>query len=800
MPNASKPSSIFSTNSMQQKVNLDAIPAILKEYRQWVVWKYEQKEGVEKPTKPLYSPKTGWRTSHHPKDADKWGTFDECVALLHHYDGIGFVLTEDDPFCVIDLDKAKQASDSDLQNEFWDRVTGYAETSPSGVGAHIWLRGSVPQGRKRYSTEIYSSLRYITVTGFVLHDGDIPEDQDMVEDLWNRLAPPPKPTSQPAIRPSEATNALSDEETIERAMNAANGDKFRSCWYGDFNAFDYPSASEADYALINMIAFYTHDDEQVKRIFLGSPAGRRDGYRGSNPNKYKGNSETYYLNRMIATCRDKTFVPPEVDMMPIMANIQRQIGMMKRTEIVEKVATIPKEEYAPTNELFPPGLIGEIAQAIRDYAPRPVDEIALIGAIGWMAGICGRCYNIAGAGKEAVVGLNLYLLLVAKSGVGKEQMDNGCDMIYTELGKLGVNCDDFIGPMKVSSEQALLQKLSDSRTKSLLSIYGEFSEDLQKMSSVGNQNSAVDMNKLLLTMYSSSGEGKVVKSVIYADKAKNTEPLKSPAYSFIGQSTPGEMYKGINKRMIEKGLIPRFVFFDYDGPRPPLNMNTKRIDSNLTVRLADLVTQSIMLNEHDKVINLRIEADAMRVLLDFNAYCDDWINKSDVETVRSLWNRCHLNAVKLAGLVAVGCNPSQPVVTVEAAEWAVGFVKRSIRTILDKSEEGLLSGGDEISVGNNQLKVMNAVKTWFTKEFSASEKANKRYKQYREEGIVPLRYIQQRCCTMKIETLKITIESLVKGGDLMKVDNAARTRLGKKYKWANIHNIDIFTISEDYTF
>lgn len=788
------------SQELMPKVNLDAIPNVLKEYKQWVLWKYVVKKGVEKPTKPLYSPKTNLPTSHNPKDNDKWGTFDECVELLDRYDGLGFVLTEDDPFCVIDLDKAKNDYDLTLQNEFWDKFNSYSETSPGGDGAHIWLRASVAQGRKRHSTEIYSSLRYITVTGNVIYDGEIAEDQQTASELWERLSSPVEVAQKPSEQSSIAQNKLRDEEIIERGMNAANSDKFRACWYGNFHICGYASTSESDYALIDMLAFYTPDDEQVKRIFLDSPAGRREGYTGSNPDKYKGRSADYHLNRMIGKCRDKHFTPPDVDMMPIMANIQRQIDMMRRTEIIEKTQTVPKPDYVPTNGLFPPGLIGEVAQAIRDFAPRPVDEIALIGAIGWMAGICGRCYNISGAGAEAMVGLNMYLMLVAKSGVGKEQVDNGCDMIYNELEKLGVNCDDFIGPMKISSEQALIQKLSDSKTKSIFSIYGEFAEDLQRMSAATTTNSTIDMVKILLIMYSSSGKDKTFKSVIYADKSKNTDIIKSPSYSFFGQATPDEMYKGINERMIKKGLIPRFLFYDYEGGRPPRNKNTKRIDRNLTDKLAYLVTQSIMLNEHDKTITVHIDDSGLQLLDDFDEYCDEWINKTHSETVRALWNRCHLNAIKLSGLIAVGCNPSNPVVNSEHAEWAINFVKRSIRTILSKSEDGVIGGNDEISIGNNQVRVMNAVKTWFTKERNTSDKMVKRYPVYKAHGIVPLRFIQQRLSNMKIEVVKATIESLLKGGDLMRVDQATRKMLHDKYKWANVYDIELYTVSEDYRF
>jgi primase-polymerase (primpol)-like protein len=40
----------------------------------------------------------------------------------------------------------------------------YTEISPSGTGFHIWIRGHIPVAIKRETFEIYSTLRYMTIT------------------------------------------------------------------------------------------------------------------------------------------------------------------------------------------------------------------------------------------------------------------------------------------------------------------------------------------------------------------------------------------------------------------------------------------------------------------------------------------------------------------------------------------------------------------------------------------------------------------------------------------------------------
>lgn len=63
--------------------------------------------------------------------------------------------------------------------------------------------------------------------------------------------------------------AATDRELIEKAMNAANGDKFRRLWLGDTSGYD--SHSEADQALCNLLAFWTGGDtHRMERLFAKS--------------------------------------------------------------------------------------------------------------------------------------------------------------------------------------------------------------------------------------------------------------------------------------------------------------------------------------------------------------------------------------------------------------------------------------------------------------------------------------------------------------------------------------------------
>ena len=90
------------------------------------------------------------------------------------------------------------------------------------------------------------------------------------------------------IRTNGHCSELTDEEVIRLARGAKNSAKFEALWLGDVSG--YPSDSEADQALISLLAFYTQDEEQLDRLYRQSRLCRqkwleRPGYHHSTIEK-----------------------------------------------------------------------------------------------------------------------------------------------------------------------------------------------------------------------------------------------------------------------------------------------------------------------------------------------------------------------------------------------------------------------------------------------------------------------------------------------------------------------------------
>lgn len=135
------------------------IPTELKGFSQWVRWKYDS----EKKKIPI-NPKTGRYAK--VTDLTTWSDYQDTLGSVYSHQGMGFVLTEDDPFGIIDLDKCIQDNlISEFAQKIVEELNSYTEVSPSGKGLRIIFKTSKPFKALVKPFELYYSGRYFTVTG-----------------------------------------------------------------------------------------------------------------------------------------------------------------------------------------------------------------------------------------------------------------------------------------------------------------------------------------------------------------------------------------------------------------------------------------------------------------------------------------------------------------------------------------------------------------------------------------------------------------------------------------------------------
>jgi putative DNA primase/helicase len=270
----------------------------LQNLDQWLCWRFEERDG--KPTKVPYCPVTGMRASS--TNPWTWAGYEAAVKACKErgYDGVGFALTSRDGLCGVDLDGCRDPETGQIEpwaKRIVDELNSYSEISPSGTGVHVILKGELPPGQNRKGAfEVYDRGRYFTFTGEHLHGTPkIAESrQEALEALVDRILGSPATNDHAGVLGPIGDNELSDDEIVEKAHAAANGERFSRLWSGDANG--YGSRSEADLALCGMLAFWTGPD----------PA-RIDGlFRRSGLNREKWDREDYRNRTISEALRDRT--------------------------------------------------------------------------------------------------------------------------------------------------------------------------------------------------------------------------------------------------------------------------------------------------------------------------------------------------------------------------------------------------------------------------------------------------------------------------------------------------------------
>lgn len=247
-------------------VEASAIPAELRERRQWVVWRYEERDG--KPTKVPYNARTGGKAlSTKPAT---WSPFDVALQVRERYDGIGFVFSKDDPYVGIDLDHARDAETGEITapwaEEVLRRLDSYTEVSPSGTGLHVIVRGELPgKGIKEdrddgTRIEIYDRSRYFTCTGQHIAGPTTIEDRpDAVLALCKEYRPASAHKSAPPESVTAAASGLvlspnAEAPASKLATLLASKQRFLHTWNGSRSDLTKPDgsrdASRYDYALV----------------------------------------------------------------------------------------------------------------------------------------------------------------------------------------------------------------------------------------------------------------------------------------------------------------------------------------------------------------------------------------------------------------------------------------------------------------------------------------------------------------------------------------------------------------------
>lgn len=436
---------------------------------------------------------------------------------------------------------------------------------------------------------------------------------------------------------------------------------------------------------------------------------------------------------------------------------------------------------------WPPGYAGVLAHYIFDSAPRPVAEVAIVGALGLLAGICGKSWT-----SHKGFGTNLYIILVARSAIGKEAMHTGVGRLIDaaanhdliRAGRRFVSFDDFAsGPA--------LQKAC-AVNNSFVNVAGEIGQRLKHMVSPSHRDpNAQSLRRVMTNLYMKSGPGSYAGGIAYSDSKNNAASVEGVAYSLIGETTPNTFYELITPEILADGFVSRFSVVEYEGERPPDNKLASQFETpqpSTVEGLQRLIWTALDLQAKRQTVRASATESAAELFDDFDAECDCYIAEAGGdESRRQMWNRAFLKAVRIATLIAVAdaVDKTQVAVNEVHAHWAIQFVRKDVAAF-----ERRLSSGD-VGLGDDarERKVSALVIEYLGTPAGQLPKSFAEFEKMRSCGIVPRKFLQ-------IRTQKVASFSQHRFGATRALDDVLRSMV----KNGQLQAVPSVRLSEDFVF
>jgi hypothetical protein len=353
------------------------------------------------------------------------------------------------------------------------------------------------------------------------------------------------------------------------------------------------------------------------------------------------------------------------------------------------VTSIPANDNGPTDSGLPPdlthvpGLVGDITQWILDTARNPSPTLALGSALAFVGALAGRRY-------EGPTGLrtNIYVVGLAGSGFGKDHARAAVKALAAKANVIG----KFFGGEQIMSSSALRNRVK--KNPSLVYMIDEFGGFLRKITNprAGNHEKEIADDLLKFTGSAAS----IFMGADYADKL--AEPIFNPNVCLYGTSTPETFWKSLGSTNIADGFLPRFVVLDAGPERPKPRDPAKRSDSPPKTLLDGV--QAVAVHRNGGKLN-GMMADGTTACTPLQcpygrgakAVFDDFANEmfarmdSAAAECEPIYARVAENAGRLALIVAVGCNPDAPTITVEIMRWACAVALASAEMLMAQAED-----------------------------------------------------------------------------------------------------------------
>lgn len=366
---------------------------------------------------------------------------------------------------------------------------------------------------------------------------------------------------------------------------------------------------------------------------------------------------------------------------------------------------------------YPGGLVEDLIDWIVSSAEQPSRSLAMAAVLPLVSSLCGPRYSTGSRDTRP----NIYTVALAQSGFGKEHARSQIKRLL--MSDQGVFAG-YSGPARIMSASALREVLEANQSVNCqIDEFGGFVRDITDRKA-GSHQRAISTD--LRDYYSAS-------STFFEGAAYRGSPPKriyNPNLCIHGTSTPEQFWSALSSASAEDGLLPRLILFHVTGNKPQTvvpQRDVRFVPHTLLMRMSEVA--GIDVAKQRSILSKAL--DAQKTPGEVKPTIVPWtedatgILKSVKETIdakesavaaesQPFVRRIIENAIKLAVIVAVGTDPSKPIITEAIFEWAAALAWTCAAAMLAEVTERLADNQREANYKKIQGLIKKAVSKGIT--------------------------------------------------------------------------------------
>jgi len=666
---------------------------------QWILWRFAERDGKKIKIPCMPNGAADVMNPHHRM------TFSDAVNNVGwSFAGIGFVLTEDDPYVVIDYD---EECPQEVINEF----DTYTERSQSGRGVHIIMTGDFDGKKRKGKVECYKDKRYIIMTGDVVHDRPIRNCQQQLN-KWRSYVGLVEEEKPARVHTVIRNDDSSLDDILERMYRSAKGDYMRELYECGHPAGS--DKSQVDAQLLESLRFFSGGNKDKSFALFELSACCRS--KWTDRRDYADRTWNHINHGPVwepdIICDDTIDVPdnfcdkgtstvegdtppPFPDEPSIPENLWVDVDMpdLLKTEL-------------QNNNL---GMISKIMSTYCNTAPALMRGFAMHTALACVGTILARRFAT-----ESGNFTSLYWAIVGPSGCGKGHSISVIDRILSELGP---GLEGRYSGGGYTSEGAIYSALQ--KEPAHLAYLDELGDYIAN--SRGGSNSVSSSQwRTLKELWCKNG---AVKPRNYSDHSggnKQSDAQKkcfAPCVTIFGASTMDQFWGSLNTTDSADGFLNRWLVYT-DSGKPEPNLDFKHIyswrpDAEMVEWHEEIERRSptailcgdgYIPNVVDPAsppepVILRWGNGAKTVFSEYTQmiYADLWDTPEFI-----MFSRACQMAMNISLIVELAKNPNAKEITSDSALWAMEYVHVTISQMVKHMRRNL-AGSDEERLANTLL-------------------------------------------------------------------------------------------------